>query len=175
MSLLPQKPANLFIDTATRIGEKIGVVNPELVYNRAEAAPKTYNVRGYTLNDDDFEEARKILFSEISNRSPDKQIMESKVILNTALNRMKQYGERGRKLSLAEVLREPNQYQGYNSKQYHRANEKLDPVSQNKMDTIQQVLQEIRTKGLEDTTSDAVYYVHAPDGSIWIKRGKLYK
>lgn len=144
----------------------------------APPPPKTYQIhdRGVSLTDDDLEEARKILFSEISNRAPDKQVFESKIILNTALNRMREHAGRKTPKTLKQVLQEPNQYQGYNSKQYQlAASGKLDALAQKKMATVERVLAELREKGLQDTTDGSVYYVHKPDGTIWLKSGPLFK
>lgn len=153
----------------------------ELTYKRNDSLfvdePKKYSIpdRGVTITDPDLEEAKKILFAEVSNRSPERQGFESKLILNTALNRMKQYQDKGTPKTLTQVLQEPNQYQGYGSKQYQVASSgKLDAPSAAKMQQIESVLSEIRAKGLSDSTNGSVFYSHKPDGTIWLKNGPLF-
>lgn len=137
---------------------------------RKEKEGKPYKLadRGVEFDDDDVAELRNVLYSEISNRDPEKQKMESRVILNTALNRMGQYRDRGRELTLGDVLREPNQYQGYmpdNEKsQYNVA--RSGKGDKKKLAAIDEVIQEVISGKLEDTTNGAVYYIHHPDGRI---------
>lgn len=151
----------------------------KLSYTRQEnpLLPQTYHIpdRGVNITDSDLQEARKILFAEISNRSPERQVFETKIILNTAINRMKQYKERGINKTLTQVLQEPNQYQGYGSKQYNIATtSKFDPLSKKKMQTIDTALDEIKTTGLPDNTNGSVFYVHNKDGSITLRNGPLF-
>lgn len=141
--------------------------------------PKSYAIsdRGVNVTDQDLEEAKKILFAEVSNRKPERQQFESKIILNTALNRMKQYQEKGTPKTLTQVLQEPNQYQGYNSPQYKlaAASTTMDVPSMKKIKVIEGVLADIRNNGLADSTNGSVFYSHKPDGSIWLKAGPLFK
>ena len=148
-----------------------------LFMNEADL-PKSYTIhdRGVSISDTDLSEAQKILFAEVSNRKPERQAFESKIILNTAINRMKQHQDRGTPKTLTEVLQEPNQYQGYNSKQYQLAAAgKLDSLSQKKMQQIEGVLSDIRANGLQDSTNGSVFYIHKKDGSIWLKTGPLFQ
>lgn len=145
----------------------------------ATSTPRTYNIkdRGVDISDDDLSEAQKILFSEVSNRTPDRQAFESKIILNTALNRMKQHKDRGTPKTLTQILQEPNQYQGYNSPQYKvaSATSTMDAPSKKKMAQIESVLAEIRANGLADNTNGSAFYTHKKDGSIWLKSGPLFQ
>ena len=84
-----------------------------MIYDRVKEQPagpieKTYDVRGMKVRDNDLAEAEKILYAEVSNRTPEKQKFETRHIINTAINRMAE-----RKKSLKDVLQEPYQYQGY--------------------------------------------------------------
>lgn len=141
-------------------------------------APMKYKIpdRNLELDDADFNEAKKLLFSEISNKGGAEGEFEVKAILNTALNRMTQYAARGTPKTLVEVLREPNQYQGYNSPQYvAAASAALDFPSKKKMEMIEQMLEDIKKNGLEDNTGGRVFYVHEPGGTLKLKDGPLFK
>lgn len=183
MNLIPKGIKNLFItpqDMSMQSTTPSTMERPapkSFLSSFLPTPKKTYSIadRGLSIDDTDLEEARKILFSEISNRAPERQMFESKIILNTALNRMKQYAERGTPKTLSEVLKEPNQYQGYNSKQYQLAAAgTLDTLAQKKMATVEGVLADIRANGLKDDINGSVFYIHKPDGSIWLKSGPLF-
>lgn len=168
------------------IGEE-GVRNP-LEMGRMEMRPpvqqtpkpQTYRIedRGIDLTDDDFSEAEPILFSEISNKE-DQQETEMQHIMNTALNRVKQYGDKGLMKSLKEVFQMPNQYQGYKSPQYElaaaAATAVLDDPSKEKLEKVKKFLEKVKKEGLKDTTDGSVYYIHEPDGTLKLKEGKLFK
>lgn len=145
----------------------------------APAQPVTYNVRGVTLTDQDIAALRNTLFAEISNRTPDKQRLEARTIINTALNRLPQYqnqGGRYKDMTFHDVLKEPNQYQGYGSAEYQRlANASTTPVDQQKINAIDDVIKSLKANQLEDNTGGMVYYSHQPDGRILLKEGTLFK
>jgi hypothetical protein len=140
----------------------------------------TYNVRGIKVNDNDIEEAAKILYAEISNRSPEKQAFEIRHIINTALNRSLNPGlDKGK--SLTQVLQRRAQYQGYApngmtvkggkvvKSQYQLVSEgKLRPDQQKKYEHIKNILNELKNGNFEDTTGGAQFYVHASDGTLWL-------
>lgn len=152
---------------------------------KAITPTKTYNVRNVNVSDDDINEASKILFAEVSNRTPDKQKFETEHIINTAINRSLSEGlDKGK--SLKEVLQRRAQYQGYAPQgitsssgkivksQYQRASEGLlRPDEQKKMDYIKGVLENIKNGKFKDTTGGANFYVHASDGTLWL--GKTQK
>lgn len=152
-------------------------------YTRPQAtttAPVSYNLkdRGVQLTDSDLKELRNVLFAEVSNRDPEKQMFESRIIANTALNRIPQYAEKNKKMNLANVLMAPNQYQGYGSKEYNRfinnATTTENPFDQRKIQAIDSVINEIKSGNFKDTTDNSVFYVHDPKGRIWTKPGKLF-
>jgi hypothetical protein len=116
-------------------------------------------------------ELKPVLFGEISNRSSDKKELEARVILSTAINRMKEYAKKGTPKTLAEVLSMPNQYQAYKGEQYnkYKANklDKLGTTKKGEVDSItEKLLQEIKDGTFKDVTNGAFYYVHNKDGSI---------
>jgi len=141
--------------------------------------PTTYDLRGVKVSDEDFEAAAPILYAEVSNRQPDKQNLEIHNIINTAINRSLSGGpDKGK--SLKDVLQRKAQYQGYAPEgttsssgkiipsQYQKAVKgNLQGSEEAKMKIIRDTLNEIKTKGLNDTTKGAIFYVHASDGTIW--------
>lgn len=139
---------------------------------------KNYSLRdrGVSFNGQDAEELRNVLFAEISNRSADRRKFEAQIITNTALNRMREYNAKGTPKTLSEVLKAPNQYQGYGAKQYVKAKSgKLDKLSQEKLAVVDSVIEELKSGNFQDNSDGQVYYVHDKDGKIWLKTGKLFK
>lgn len=131
--------------------------------------------RGITLDDEDVAELRHILYSEIGNRSQDKRGLEARVVVNTALNRLAENRRRGRgPQTLAKVLREKNQYQGYGTKQYKLSKEgRGDP---DKNEAIDAVLTELGSGQFADNTNGAFYYIHNDDETITYDDARpLYK
>lgn len=119
---------------------------------------------------------RNVLFSEVSNRNPDRQAFEARLITNTALNRIPQYAAKGERLTLSGVLTKKNQYQGYGSKEYNRIMNNATTTSDSqKLAAIDGVINELRTGNLLDTAQGRVFYHHDPSGKIWLKDGGLYK
>ena len=157
---------------------KQNVVNPALGISEYYGVPKAsastgkYQLkdRGVQITDEDIQAIRPLLYGELSNRTPEKQMLEANVILNTALNRMKAYESKGIKKSLAEVVAMPNQYQAYGSPQYKQyANPKDAPslAKKKQVDAIVDTLHgKIRSGVYPDTTNGAYYYIHNPDRTI---------
>lgn len=134
---------------------------------------KSYSLqnRGVSLTDSDLDELAYILMGEVGNRGPEKQDLEARVIINTALNRLNEYASGGKKKTLADVLRMPNQYQGYMpdnpESQYSKAKSgKMDELTKSKFQFIRSVVDSLKQGKFEDNTNGAFYYVHNPDGSI---------
>ncbi len=134
--------------------------------------PSVYSLknRGVNLTDSDFNAVRPLIYGEVSNRAPNKQELESHVILNTALNRMKEYAARGQNKSLAEVIAMPNQYQAYGGKQYKAYSNATDTPSLSKKKQVDMILDKIKgqiqTGNYPDNTQGAYFYIHNPDGTI---------
>ena len=134
--------------------------------------PAQYHLkdRGVSVTDADIEAIRPVVYGEVSNRTPDKQALESHVIINTALNRVKEYNARGQKKSLSDVIAMPNQYQAYGGKQYQEYGNPSDPVALAKKKQIDlildQIAEQIRSGQYEDNTGGAYFYVHNPDQTI---------
>lgn len=150
----------------------------------APPAPKVneYHLkdRNVKLTDSDFEAMRPLIYGEISNRAPDKQAMESDVIFNTAINRVKAYSERGKNKTLADVVAMPNQYQAYNGPQYQEYHNPSNPVSAAKKKQVDLIVDNIREKikngEYVDSTEGAYYYIHEKDGKIkYDNLKKLFK
>jgi hypothetical protein len=135
---------------------------------KAEAAPTSYNLgsRGVQISDADIQAMRPLLYGELSNRSPDKQTLEAHVIMNTALNRMKDYAAHGQPKTLSQVVAMPNQYQAYGGPQYKAYTNPTDAPSiakKKQVDAIVDALQgQIRSGIYPDTTNGAYYYSHDP-------------
>ena len=135
--------------------------------------------RKVSISKSDIEAARPIIFAEVSNRSRDKQKLETQVILNTAINRMKQFRERGIDMTLQEVLEQDNQYQGYKSKQYELYKGNGNALDLEKKAAIDAIVDEIVLEMYEgrfkDNLDGDVFYTHSPDGSIYAHPGSLFK
>ncbi len=134
--------------------------------------PSQYSLkdRGVNISDADINAFRPILYGEVSNRTPDKQALEANVILNTALNRVKEYNMKGKKVSLSDVFAMPNQYQAYGGKQYKEYSNPSNVVSAAKKKQIDSIaddiFNQIKQGKYSDNTQGSYYYVHNPDGSI---------
>lgn len=127
--------------------------------------------RGVQISDDDINAFKPLLYGEVSNRTPDKQALEAHVILNTAINRMKSYSEKGQNKTLIDVLSMPNQYQAYGGKQYQSYSNPPDVVAAAKKkqvdDIVEQIRKQVQSGQYPDITEGAYYYVHDP------KTGKI--
>lgn len=135
---------------------------------------KSYFVadRNAEITPSDNQELAPVLFGEISSDRPiEKQELEARVILNTALNRIKEYKKHGKDYTLKDVLSMPNQYQAYGGNEYLKyKNDNLDYLSNKKKDNIDSILAKLLTEiengTFKDNTKGAFYYQHNPDGSI---------
>lgn len=121
--------------------------------------------RGVDLDDEDLDELRHILYGEVSNRPKEKKQLETRVIVNTVLNRVAENRRLGRgPQTVREVLTQDNQYQAFGEKQYKLSKQgKGDP---NKVAAIDEVLAELEKGDFEENTNGAFYYIHNDDGSI---------
>lgn len=173
------------IDTMKQLGT-VSYVSDEETAPAAQVtpkAPKPALVRGkYNISDADWEEAKHVLYGEISDREGGKQKLEASVILNTAINRMQQYEERtGKPVTLTEVLQKPNQYQAYmpdkEDSLYNQSKRgEYKPGGERRIQAIDEVFNEAKSGKLEDNTNGAVFYIHNPDGTItYDDTKKLYE
>lgn len=162
------------VKTVKKVSGKISDYFGPATYTRkaeASTAP-VYSLadRGVDLTDQDFDAVRPLIYGEISNRAPDKQELESHVILNTALNRMREYKNKGQNRTLSEVLAMPNQYQAYGGEQYRTYSNPQDIVAQRKKqqvdDIVNRIREQIKTGTYPDNTEGSFYYIHNPDGTI---------
>lgn len=136
----------------------------------APEAPKPTG-RAFNVSDEDWEEAKHVLYGEISDRDYDKQVLEAETILNTAFNRIGQYSEKGKNLTLAQVLQEPNQYQAYmpdkpDSLYSMSKRGEYAEGGERRVKAIEDVFNRAKTGALPDNTNGAVFYIHHPDGRI---------
>jgi hypothetical protein len=132
---------------------------------------KSYWVRNNEIKDTDLDEARSILFAEISNRTKDKQSLEAQTILNTAFNRMEQYNKDNYKgksdWTLLDVLREPQQYQGYQSGEYKRIRAgDTNETDKQKLAAIDEMIAKVKDGTFKNNIPGYRFYVHKPDGRI---------
>ena len=135
-----------------------------------------YWIRNNKISEADLEESKAILFGEISNRPPEKQKLEAQTILNTAFNRIEEYGKRGMKKTLTEVLQMPNQYQAYMGKQYKKFKSGFTEELDNpKIDSINSVIDEVKSGTFQNNIGASVFYSHKPDGRIIATNNKLFK
>lgn len=156
--------------------ELIGGLIPGNTTTYEAPKPKAYKTRAGDITEEDLNELRAVLFGEISNRASDKQRLEARTIINTAINRMSQYKEKGKDMTLAQVLQAPNQYQAYGGGEYSRIKTGgTKPTDQQKIQAIDDVIGTLKEGLLPDTTGGRVFYVHEPDGRIILKDGTLYK
>ncbi len=140
--------------------------------------PKTpsFKIRDNVLDINDLEEAKAILFGEVSNRPLNKQILEAQTILNTALNRMEEYRRLGKPKTLTEVLQMRNQYQAFKGKEYNKFKEgKTNELDQRKLEAIEKVTEELKSGMLENNIPGYFFYSHRPDGSIMAVKKPLFK
>lgn len=142
--------------------------------------------RGAVSHEDLASVLRPIVYGEVSNRPPEKQELESRVILNTALNRIQEWKSyRGETKSLKDVLTEPNQYQAYQpndpKSQYALyTSGGGNTLEQKKRETVDgivnKLVDELKSGKFNDNTGGAYYYMHNEDGSIQVDNSRqLFK
>lgn len=150
---------------------------------RVMAAPvpeeKYYNARGVVFPESHANELRRIIFSEVSNREPAKQELEARVLFNTALNRVLEHGKRGKNTNLAQILTEPNQYQGYNTSLYQQYDKPTDVLTKKRKQQIDvitdKLLAEATAGNFQDNTNGAFYYQHKGDKIYYDDKKPLFK
>lgn len=151
---------------------------------KVEAATKpdagVYWIRNNSISENDLDEAKAILFGEISNRAPDKQQLEAQTILNTAFNRMEEYNAkkfRGRSnWTLTDVLQDSNAYQAFKGKQYTKYKSgQTDELDKQKIQAIDKVLGDVRNGNFINNIGEDAFYVHLPDGRIRTNSKPLFK
>ena len=119
-------------------------------------------IRGLNVNREELPTLRNVLFAEISNRTQGKQQLEARTIINTVLNRIQE-----RKKSLTDIITAPQQYQGYESKEYKRImSGKLVKGDEKKLQAIDAILAELEDGDFFDNTEGRTFYTHKEDGSI---------
>lgn len=170
--LLSHPPKEMSNKQSNSGGGLVKVIAALTGAHKAEAAemsqaPKAHYIRDNAISDQDLEEAKAILFGEVSNRSPQKQQLEAQTILNTAFNRMDEYRKHGQQKTLAEVLQMPNQYQAYKGKEYARFKAgKTRPTDEAKLIAIEAMLAKVKDGSFENNIGDYKFYSHKPDGRI---------
>ena len=144
--------------------------------------PSIYHLptRGAKVSDADIEAFKPLLYGEVSNRKFPKKQLEADVIFNTALNRQKEYANRGINKTIAEIISMPNQYQAFGSPQYHEYASTTNPISAAKKKEVDAIAESIRERvkrgDYKDNTNGAYYYIHNPDKTItYDNKRKLFK
>lgn len=156
-------------DLFVNIGRGVANLMPAATvrYNAEDMPKPKRTVRGVELSDEDVAELRKIVYSEVSNRPKDKKDLEARILFNTALNRIAENRKKGKELTLAEVLKQPNQYQGYNTPLYQEYNRPKDFLSKTRQQQVDEVvngmLADVDAGKFEDNTNGAFYYQHKGD------------
>jgi hypothetical protein len=146
--------------------------NPQTQSQPVKPTPAIYNLedRGAKISDTDIEAFRPLLYGEVSNRNFDKKKLEADVILNTVLNRQKEYAKRGQNKSVSEILAMPNQYQAYGGSQYVNYKNPKDSISAAKKKEVDAIVDEIKERikrgDYKDNTEGAYFYIHNPDQTI---------
>lgn len=142
----------------------------------AEMPQKNYYIRDNSISEPDLQEAKAIIFGEVSNRTPEKQKLEAQSILNTAFNRMDEYRKHGKEYTLTQVLQMPNQYQAYQKPLYTRFKKgDIQPGDKQKIDAIDSVLNDVRGGNFINNIGKDVSYTHKSDGRIIVDNRKLFK
>lgn len=164
---------NLFIEL---------IKNPTRIFTGSQShyeRPVNRSYNGVEISPEDEMELRKIVQSEVSNRGPKEIDLETDVLFNTAVNRVKAYREKGQDVKLVDVFRMPNQYQGYNTplyKAYGTATTTLDKARQKKVDdSVNRVISQINDGTYKDVTNGAFYYQHKGDKIYYDDRKPLFK
>lgn len=164
-----------------RIGNAIGSIfgsNTSHYVAPTTTPMKTYRVRGQTFTEPDVDQLKRIIYSEVSNRPPDKQELEARILFNTAVNRMAAYNTKGQPRTLSGVLTAPNQYQGYNSplyKQYDSPADSLSAKRKAQLDSItNKMIGEVSSGQFKDNTSGAYYYKHKDDKIYYDDKKPLF-
>lgn len=148
----------------------------------APKQPQKYSLpdRDAYITDSDIEKMRPLIYGEVSNRDYDKKALEADVIFNTAINRQREYGGRGKELSIADIVAMPNQYQAYGGNQYNtyfNPQNPIDMAKKKEVDAIvDRIAEKIRKGEYVDNTEGAFYYIHEDDGKIkYDNLKKLFK
>lgn len=171
MKLLEKNSPQSNVGTASKIlGSLTGAKKAE-----ASSVPNIY-IRNNTITPNDLEEAKAILFGEISNRASDKQQLEAQTILNTAFNRMDEYRKHGQEKTLTEVLQMDNQYQAYKGKQYNKYKSgQFDELDQKKVNSIDEMIKKIIDGTFQNNVPGYFFYSHKSDGRIVAVKKPLFK
>jgi len=169
-----KKPEHIRGAMGLIMDEILGSIIPSKTYEikpdqSQEIDEKPISVRGLEAKPKELNLLKAILFSEISNRKPEKRELESRVIANTALNRMAEVGK-----TLEQVLTQRNAYQGIKNKEFRKVMKgELNELDKEKMAVVEKIIEEIMSGNFEDNTEGSVFYIHNPDGSITYRSGKL--
>lgn len=149
-----------------------------LKYESEKERPEKYRIRMADLDRETYDKLlRPIVFGEVSNRDTDKKELESRIVLNTAINRLVEKKRMGHEMSFGEVLSEPKQYQAYGGEQFNLYHSQdLDEPTKQKKQEIDSILNnlwnEVKSGTFEDNTQGAYYYIHNKDGTITYDNNK---
>lgn len=157
-------------DMLSRVQDFLSLFQP--AHYVAPPQDNTYNIkdRNVTISPADLDAIRPVIYGEISNREPAKQSLEANVIMNTAINRMREYAANGQPKTLQEVISMPNQYQAYGGQQYKNYHNPPDPVALAKKQQVDSIVDSIgsqmKSGSYSDNTQGSYYYSHDNTGKI---------
>ena len=116
--------------------------------------------RGVSVNTQtDAKALGAVLFGELSNKGDQKE--EVRQILNTILNRAREFKKAGKEKSIRGILKEKNAYQAFGDQEYKKyLSGDLDEPSQKKVKIVDEVLQELFSGNFKDNTDNSFYYHH---------------
>lgn len=122
-------------------------------------------VRGVDMTPEQIDAIKRIVYSEVSNRPEDKKDLETRVLLNTAINRVGAYNKRGSKKTLKDVFEMPNQYQGFGTRLYKEYDKPRNVLEQQRKAQIDAIVNRLVAEGeqFKDNTEGAYYYKHVGD------------
>lgn len=168
---IPQK-APAYTPLAQRLGDMAGGVGEKLnSLFASKVSAKSQPASVASALPDQQDEAYPVVFGELSNRPMEKKELEARVIFTTAVNRQREYGAKGMKKSLNDVLSMENQYQAYGGPQYQVYKKGVtnapDIKKKKEVDAIvDKILAEIKAGTFKPLSDKAYYYAHGADGSI---------
>lgn len=156
----------------SRLQEFLSSFGPAHYVAPVQPAVDEYHIkdRDVRITANDLKAIAPVIYGEVSNRPPDKQALEANVIMNTAINRMKEYAANGQPKTLTQVISMPNQYQAYGGEQYQNYHNPPDPMAKTKRQQVDSIVdgmgEQMKQGKYVDNTQGSYYYSHDKSGKI---------